>query len=800
MTSTADTEAPASGAPASGAPASGAPAPKAPANAVARTVDASRGRLDLGLSTKASVAAVGFTVAVLSIVASASFWSAETALRTSARQRLIAVGAEKAAATESWFAAADRLIGLAAGQPGLAGLVAPLRANTAAGPGTGADDRAAAQVLALLRPWATRAAGFSAVSLIEADRGEVLVSTAPDEVGKLVGRRRYFRAAFAGAGVREPFYSLTLRRPVVYASAPVRATDGTVVAVIAGLVDLTGLTQALLRSHAAADMVDAFVLNDLRLFVTQPRHLDDPAVLKRGIRTETARRCVAGTAAIVDAVDYRGRHAITLFRPVPSRRLCLVVALDRAAVLAPLHRHGAIALAIMLVGAAIAALAAVLLVRGALGPVIALADAAGRVSNGDFSVRVRTDAADEIGRLADAFNHMTRAIARREQAIAEAAQERGRLAAEAARQQTLFETVLSSSADPICVFDADGRPRYVNPVAITAWGLTPDGATDKDAATAPADPRLAAYLRDRVARVRADGIGQRGERVSRCGGWKRLYTFAFSPIDDPAGGVLCIGRDITEARQREHRLERLADRLRASNQELERFAYVASHDLQEPLRKVSSFCRLLGTQYADAFDAKGRRFLDYVIDGATRMQTLINDLLQLSRVDSRGQRFLPVEVGQLVAEVRDALSHLIAKSGGRVEIGPLPTLAADGRQLAQLFQNLIVNALRYRRDAPPVVTITATDQGDRWHFSVRDNGIGIADQYYDRIFEIFQRLHGQAEFKGTGIGLAICKKIVERHQGKIWVTSVLGQGSDFQFTLPRDLDRIKEDEQHDDAI
>jgi len=221
-----------------------------------------------------------------------------------------------------------------------------------------------------------------------------------------------------------------------------------------------------------------------------------------------------------------------------------------------------------------------------------------------------------------------------------------------------------------------------------------------------------------------------------------------------------------------------------SNKELEQFAYVASHDLQEPLRMVSSFTELLERRYGDKLDEKGRKFVRYAVDGAIRMQRLINDLLDFSRVSTRGKAMQPVDMGQVLDTVRLNLSVSLKESGAVVTNDPLPTVTADETQMVQLLQNLVGNAIKFRTADRPHIHVSAQATATEWVFAVRDNGIGIAPEYFERIFVIFQRLHARGEYPGTGIGLAVCRRIVERHGGRIWVASVPGQGATFSFALP----------------
>jgi light-regulated signal transduction histidine kinase (bacteriophytochrome) len=261
------------------------------------------------------------------------------------------------------------------------------------------------------------------------------------------------------------------------------------------------------------------------------------------------------------------------------------------------------------------------------------------------------------------------------------------------------------------------------------------------------------------------------------------------PVYDAAGeftGYRGVGKNITERKLAEAALRDAHDELARSNAELEQFAYVASHDLQEPLRMVSSYTQLLLRRYGERFDGDAKEFMDYIVDGAARMKQLIEDLLAYSRVGTRGREFRRVACEETLDAALVNLRAAIEAGGATVTRDPMPVLDGDDSQLTQLFQNLIGNALKFHGAEAPRVHVGVLEHGTQWEFLVRDNGIGIEPEYFERIFLVFQRLHGKNEYPGTGIGLAICKKVVDRHGGRIWVESQPGRGTTMHFTLPKE--------------
>jgi PAS domain S-box-containing protein len=260
-----------------------------------------------------------------------------------------------------------------------------------------------------------------------------------------------------------------------------------------------------------------------------------------------------------------------------------------------------------------------------------------------------------------------------------------------------------------------------------------------------------------------------------------------TPVHDSSDKVIgtqILFMDITARVRAEQALRRTAAELEQSNIELQQFAYIASHDLRAPLRGISGFAHFLQQDYQGKIDATADEYLDQIVTGAQRMQQLINDLLAYSRVESRSRPFVPVNLAEMFDDAVDLLRAEIEDAGGQVTRGELPTVLGDRAQLSQLLQNLIGNGLKYHDDAPPLVQVTAERNESGWKLAVRDNGIGIEAKHHERIFEIFLRLHTNDKYPGTGIGLAVCRRIVLRHGGRLWVESQIGHGSTFYFTLP----------------
>ncbi|WP_440951135.1 ATP-binding protein [Methanosphaerula subterraneus] len=357
------------------------------------------------------------------------------------------------------------------------------------------------------------------------------------------------------------------------------------------------------------------------------------------------------------------------------------------------------------------------------------------------------------------------------------------------RSEHLAHSILEQAADPIVVTDAEKVIIRANTAAVEMAGANP--------LLAPFDTAFPLFqvtgdgeVPFSPTRISCAGLRVKGMEVLFRRTDATLFSLLLSVapvIGEPgeAPGCVVVMADITAQKQVEGELRRTLDDLAHSNQDLQQFAYIASHDLQEPLRMVASYLQLLERKYREQLDPDAQLFIGYAVEGANRMQQQINDLLAYSRVTSRGR---PLRPGSAEEALATALRHLalkIEETGATITHDPLPMVRADLPQLVQVFSNLLDNALTFRNpQVAPEIHISAEDKAGWVVFSVQDNGIGIDPEFYQRIFQMFQRLHSRAEYPGTGIGLAICQRIIERHHGRIWVTSVPGSGSTFCFTIP----------------
>lgn len=354
---------------------------------------------------------------------------------------------------------------------------------------------------------------------------------------------------------------------------------------------------------------------------------------------------------------------------------------------------------------------------------------------------------------------------------------------------TAFFHAASTVKVGLCIHDPRLRYLQINSTLAEINGLSVEahlGKTVEEAIPNLAPcilPMLQAVLDSGQPILNAEVTGE----VPSQPGIQRDWLVSYFPIFGENQKVTAVGvivTEITERKEAERQLKQLNADLARSNQELEQFAYIASHDLREPLRKINSFTELLAERYRGKLDGKADKYIGYITDGVDRMQQLIQDLLTYSRVGRHELVLEMTDLGELLDRTLMDLSEAIATENAAIVVEKLPQVAVNPVQIRQLFQNLIANGIKFRRRESPRIEINAKLEGEVWIVSVCDNGIGVEAQYAERIFAIFQRLHTREEYPGTGIGLAVCKKIVERHGGRIWMESTPGEGTTFYFTLP----------------
>ena len=364
--------------------------------------------------------------------------------------------------------------------------------------------------------------------------------------------------------------------------------------------------------------------------------------------------------------------------------------------------------------------------------------------------------------------------------------EREQAQANLRRSEEQYRQLFESLQDVFYRTDDQGKVLIVSPSVESVFGYTPEEVLGKDLAETfyydPADrPGFLARLREQ---------GQLRDHRTRCKNrdgeevWVSTNARFYKDLKGRVLGVEGITRDITNQVAAEDELKRTLETLQRSNKDLEQFAYVASHDLQEPLRMISGFVQLLDKQFRGKMDDTADEYLDFIVESTQRMQQQIQDLLTYSRVGREGRTFRTVQCDRVLERVVENLRLAFKESGARITREPLPRVFADETQILMLFQNIVYNAVKYRGESPPRIHVSCRHEDGMNLISVQDNGLGIDPRFHDRIFQIFQRLHAREEYSGTGIGLALCKRIVENHGGRIWVKSEEGAGATFHFTLP----------------
>ncbi|GAB6908537.1 Histidine kinase [Desulfosarcina cetonica] len=611
------------------------------------------------LNTKLSLIFLLLTVVPALVIGYLSFYNGRCTIEENTISHLVSTNLLKEAEYERWVHDSAQLIEMIAISPFFKNTFPAIQA--AHDPTDLSHEIAHQRIKEHLNPVLEKGT-FWELFILRASDGLLMVSTDRRQEGKYKDNRPFFINGKKGTFIQNVYYGMSIQKPAMTVSTPLKDLNGETIAVLAGRLDLSQLSKIMEKRSGLSETEDTYLVNKFNFYVTEPRFGKDYA-LRKSIHTQGVAEALQQKDGVGLYLDYRGVPVIGAYQWMPEWELCLVTEVDQAEAYAPIDRLRKTVLGIV---AGISLLAASLGWASAFHvtiPLRRLLESTDKIEAGRLEVSLATKGRGEIADLARAFDRMVK---------------------------RLSTTLVSRDA-------------------------------------------LAAEIEER-----------KKETALR---------------------------------------EQVMADLKRSNEELQQFAYVASHDLQEPLRMVSSYSQLLADRYKDKLDEKANKYIHYAVDGAVRMQQLIQDLLAYSRVTTKGGEIAKVESQPALQNALSNLEAAIAESGAVITQDPLPSVAADGTQLTQLFQNLVGNAIKFRGDTSPRIHVGAEKDGEYWRFSVADNGIGIEERYLEKIFVIFQRLHTRSEYAGTGIGLSICKRIVERFGGRIWLKSEPGKGSTFYFIL-----------------
>jgi PAS domain S-box-containing protein len=739
------------------------------------------------ISMKMTLIFILFAILLLTSLGLITYQNARASLRAAAISELLATSIEKEAFLKEWVADNESTIQSIASQPHLQDTVSRLISFPK-------DDEPDSLVMTDIRTdllnWTSENEHFISLQVIASRDGQVLISTSPNDEGKFRESAQYYLQALQGAYVENPFYDLTLGRNIMVVSAPVFTPEGSLLAVLAGTLDLDEVNTIIRRRSGLHRTDDTYLVNTSNLFITQPRLQPDATVLQSGVHTQAVTACLEHAKGVIEAPDYRDIPAIVVYRWLADRQICLITKIDQSEAYA-----SSLALRdnILIAGVGIllaASLVAVFLSRSVTRPVLELTRAAGQISQGNLAVCIQEKTGDEIGELGRSFNQMAASILQKETELnrwaAELEERVETRTMELLESEERYRTLSETSPDMIFLIDRQDRVQYVNSMAAGMFGKIPAQVIGKPR-TDLFPPAVAESQGISIQKVLEGDAALSAESEITFPGGRLWLDTQLVPIlnnNNEIVAVMGVARDISERKLAEEKLNSLMNDLSRSNVELEHFAYVASHDLQEPLRMVTSYLQLLERRTRGKLDGEALEFIQYAVEGSSRMKMLITDLLVYSRVNSRGQELVRTNCEDVFVQALHNLKVSADESGARITHDPLPYVLADETQLEQLFQNLVGNAIKFKGDKSPQIHVGVEPKEGMWLFSVKDNGIGIEPQYFERIFILFQRLHGRDEYAGTGIGLAVCQRIVERHGGRIWVESTPGQGSTFFFTLP----------------
>jgi PAS domain S-box-containing protein len=763
---------------------------------------------NINITFKLTVAFILFAGISLIGLSIPAYLKGRESLRLATISELVSTSLEKQSALNAWISDRQHTINVIAKHKYLGELVSTFIASpqNAANQAVNKDG-----IISILKDWSGYGHNFLNLQVIDAETGQIIVSTEPKDVGKFREDQPFFIEGRWSSYTQNPYYDLSLQRPIMTASAPILSSEGKPIAVLAGQLDLDELNEIILRRTGLHQSDDVFLVNSAQFFITQPRLIPDPAVLKRGVYTEAVNACLKQTNGEIDTIDYRGIPAIIVYRWLPAQQLCLITKIDQQEAYAPVRSLGLTMVLTGLLVLLLGSLGAIILSRSIARPVYQLTLGTEQLTQGNLDYRIKVTTTDEIGRLGIAFNLMAETIAEKDAKLRDWAEELEHKVAERTADllsseskfrilSILQEAILSAVPDILMEVDNNKVYTWANPAGIGFFG---EGVVGNEAAFY-FEGEQNTYETVKPLFAGEEEVIYVESWQRRKDGEKRLLAWHCKMLKDSDGkvtGALSSANDITERKKADEEIRRLNQdlellvqertaELTLINKELEAFSYSVSHDLRAPLRALDGFSLAILEDYSDKLDSNGKKYLNRIREASQKMANLIDALLILSRVTQADLALTEVDFTSLAEEIS---AELVTHNTGRNvtwKIEPKMTVTADPVLLKSALQNLLGNSWKFtaKHSSANIEVGSIHENGEVIYF-VRDDGAGFDMQYASKLFGAFQRMHSLVDFEGTGIGLATVQRIINKHGGRIWAEGKPEEGATFYFTLSNPQER-----------